>query len=54
MQSPVVCVHCGLPIETLNDLIIRGISYNMHTFHKDCYQSVRSKWIYKLPLSFRG
>ncbi len=54
MQSPVVCVHCGLPIETLDDLIIRSISYNMHALHKNCYQSVRSKWIYKISWSLRG
>jgi hypothetical protein len=53
-HSNVVCVKCGNPIESLDDLIVRGLSYNVVPLHSGCYGRVKSQWIYRLSLNVIG
>ena len=53
-ERPVICVQCGQPIRTLDDLVIRGLNYGFHPLHKNCYEQVKSRWIYRISLNVRG
>jgi hypothetical protein len=52
--AKVLCVQCGQPIERLDDLVIRGLNYGSHPLHTACYARVKSRWIYRLSINFRG
>ncbi len=53
-QSKVVCVKCGNPIEALDKLVVRGLSYNVVALHAGCYERVKSQWIYRFSLNVIG
>jgi hypothetical protein len=52
--SSVICVQCGQPIGTLHDLVIRGLNFGFHPLHTNCYELVKSRWIYRISLNVRG
>ena len=53
-QSKVICAQCAQPIETLDDLVVRGLRCGLNALHKDCYERVKGQWIYRISLDMRG
>ena len=53
-ESKVICTRCGNPIDALDDLEIRGLSYGIQALHSACYEKAKSQFIYRLSWGLRG
>ncbi|MFH0822588.1 MAG: hypothetical protein V2B18_07535 [Pseudomonadota bacterium] len=49
-----ICARCGQPIESLDDLVLRGLNYCVHPLHEACWDRAKSQVIYRLSLNMRG